>query len=367
MQIGGFSFNSPGPTATPTSGPSVKHSLGQFFGHALNALPGYSSLGANITNPNVNYLGVPNPGHGTAPAPRAISQPGGGGNIPGADTIGGQGGGGRGPVVDPLAQVRADYNRQVGNTYGSIYGAVDQNAEHYNNSILDYLDSARAGQKSIDSKAVQNELSKRQGTAGVLDMIGHGIRSGGVLLANKNASSSSATDALGRAYSDIGRRQQTGVNNQYEQGNNAIQDSQEAFNIQQQGALRGLGQNKNDIVNDIVNKAQDALTALNSSAQSATLPDRIDIESEKQRIKNAALGKLQQYDQTLNNGVASIRPQDATVNRTKAAALDTAGTAADNAFSYDAAIPAQFQDTGPFASELPIFTFPGSRKQTARI
>lgn len=365
MQIGGLSINNRGPAATPTSGPSAKHSLGQFFGHALNALPGYSSLGANITNPNVNYLGVPNPGHGTAPAPRVINQPG-GGDVPGAETIGGQGGG-MGPLIDPLAQVRADYNRQVGNTYGSIYGAVDQNAAHYNNSILDYLDSARAGQKSIDSKAVQNELSKRQGTAGVLDMIGHGIRSGGVMLANKNASSSSATDALGRAYSDIGRRQQTGVNNQYEQGNNAIQDSQEAFNIQQQGALRGLNQNKNDIVNDIVNKTQDALTALNSSAQSATLPERIDIEGEKQRIKNAALTKLQQYDQTLNSGVSSIRPQDAAVNRSKAAALDTAGTAADNAFSYDASIPAQFQGTGPFASELPIFTFPGSRKQTARI
>lgn len=105
----------------------------------------------------------------------------------------------------------------------------------------------------------------------------------------------------------------------------------------------------------------------NFSAQSATLPERIDIEGEKQRIKNAALTKLQQYDQTLNSGVSSIRPQDAAVNRSKAAALDTAGTAADNAFSYDASIPAQFQGTGPFASELPIFTFPGSRKQTARI
>lgn len=37
------------------------HDLGQFGGHVLNAAPGYSTLGANITNPNVNYKGAINP------------------------------------------------------------------------------------------------------------------------------------------------------------------------------------------------------------------------------------------------------------------------------------------------------------------
>lgn len=38
------------------------HDLGQVAGGALNALPGYSTLGANITNPAVNYKGIANPG-----------------------------------------------------------------------------------------------------------------------------------------------------------------------------------------------------------------------------------------------------------------------------------------------------------------
>lgn len=37
------------------------HNLGQIAGHALNAAPGYSTLGANITNPNINYQGKLNP------------------------------------------------------------------------------------------------------------------------------------------------------------------------------------------------------------------------------------------------------------------------------------------------------------------
>lgn len=58
------------------------HDVGQLGGHALNALPGYSTLGANITNPDVNYKGAYNPptpannnfiAPVTAPAPGAGS------------------------------------------------------------------------------------------------------------------------------------------------------------------------------------------------------------------------------------------------------------------------------------------------------
>lgn len=40
----------------------VLHDIGQLAGHALNAAPGYSTIGAQITNPDVNYLGKANPG-----------------------------------------------------------------------------------------------------------------------------------------------------------------------------------------------------------------------------------------------------------------------------------------------------------------
>lgn len=47
----------------------VLHNLGQVGGHVLNAAPGYSTLGANITNPYVNYKGVSNPADPNRTAP----------------------------------------------------------------------------------------------------------------------------------------------------------------------------------------------------------------------------------------------------------------------------------------------------------
>lgn len=66
--------NNAPPTTAANSGPSLKHDLGQLFGHTLNALPGYSTLGNNITNPEVNYLGVYNPGY-SAPTPATPKGP----------------------------------------------------------------------------------------------------------------------------------------------------------------------------------------------------------------------------------------------------------------------------------------------------
>lgn len=72
-KIGGLTVNAPSyPTGPAPTGPSIKHDVGQLFGHFLNAMPGYSSLGSNITNPKVNYLGIPNPYGPSNPAPSPV-------------------------------------------------------------------------------------------------------------------------------------------------------------------------------------------------------------------------------------------------------------------------------------------------------
>lgn len=76
----------------------ILHDVGQLAGHTLNALPGYSTLGSNITNPDVNYKGAynpPTPSNGGFIAPTT-----GGGATPAAapaattTTTGGSGGSG---------------------------------------------------------------------------------------------------------------------------------------------------------------------------------------------------------------------------------------------------------------------------------
>jgi hypothetical protein len=280
---------------------------------------------------------------------------------------------GGGAFVDPYAawggyagyqQAVSDFNSQKAATYGSITDRENNEASGYHSGLLDFIDSLTSGQRKIDASAVQNELAKRQGTAGVYDMIGHGVKSAGVTLANRNSGTSSAGDAVARAYADIGRRQLSGVGNQYEKGKAAIDSSESDLQLQTAQGMRHLSESKLTISNGIVSDAQNAISALNAKAASASLPERIDIEAEKQRIRNEALGKLQAFDAELNQGVASAAPASVDTNRANAEKLYTAGTAPENAFTFDTSTPAQFQNTGPFASDLPIFS-PVPKKQTA--
>lgn len=126
-------------TGVPNQTPFSMHNAGQIAGHVLNALPGYSTLGANITNPNVNYLGVPNPG---APAPAP--------NYSSPNSTGGAGGG-----YSP-----ANYSDSAGNYYSSQAAAnqASQNLAEFDQGIgnvqsgIDRLgNQLNVGNQNIDS------------------------------------------------------------------------------------------------------------------------------------------------------------------------------------------------------------------------
>lgn len=252
---------------------------------------------------------------------------------------------------------------QKNNIYTGANDAATNAGVGINGSILDLVSGLKSGQQAIDNKAINNELAKRQGVAATYDMVGRGIRSGGVLLANKNASDSSAAEAVARAYGDMGRRQLSSVGQQYELGNRDVTQSQAAFDEQRAAGVRHIQDSKTQVVNQIVTDARNQLAALNAAMAYATVPDRIAIEQEKETIKNQVLGKLQQYDQQLTTAAGSVVPSSAENRRTQAGQLQVAGQAPADAFSYTTQAPAEFQNSGPFASQLPIFTLP--KKQTA--
>lgn len=256
------------------------------------------------------------------------------------------------------------FNTQKGNIFSTAGEAADNAGIGLKGSILDFVDSLRSGQSKIDNQAVQNELAKEQGTRGVLGMVGRGIRSGGVTLANKNASDSSASQGIANAYGDLGRRELSGVGNQYALGENAVQQSQADLETQRAAGTRKIGDSKTMIVNQIVGDARNQLASLDAQIANASLPDRINIEASKEQVRQDALGRLQQYDQLLSEQVGGIKATDGDARRSKALELANAGTAPESAFNYTTEVPAQFQGTGPFASELPIFTF-GAKKQLA--
>lgn len=268
------------------------------------------------------------------------------------------GSGSSGSNTNALAQ---GFNTQKQNIYGSAQDAARNAGIGYKGSILDFVDSLRTGQQQIDNRGINNELAKQRGTSSVLDMVGRGIRSGGVMLANRNASDSSAAGALSRAYGDIGRRNLSQVGNEYELENREIGLMQGNLDAQRASGMRKLSDSKEQIVGNIVQEARNALAQLDASMANASLPERIAIENEKEAIRQQVLGELSQFDQMLASETDNIRPMEGNARIAEATRLNTAGAAPSNMFNFDSEVPAQFQNTGPFASELPIFTYRNRR------
>lgn len=338
---------------------------------------GFNSLTSPLTfaNAQATYNGYKAPS--SSPAPKVTSQTaaaptgnmttwgtGVGGSTPTtpqAASVGTYAAAAAAAQAKAAAQAQADFNAAKGITYSSINENIGDTGNKLNTSVLDYLGSLKSGQRSIDRASVQNELSRESGRLGVLDMVGTGIRSGGVMLNNKGATNSSAAEAIAKAYGALGRKQLSSVGNQYETGLQNIQDQQTELGEQTATFQRHYGEQKQSAVNSIVQDASSKLAALNAAAQNASLVERINIESEKARIRNDALSQLSGYDATLNNGVSSVTAATTDTNRASAKAALLAGTAPESAFQYTAAAPAQFQGTGPYASPLQVFS--NQRKQ----
>lgn len=271
------------------------------------------------------------------------------------------------PAALTPAQVQAQQDFSSGQTNANslINSGISGAAGTYQGSILDYLSGLKQQQNTINSERVQDQLAKNVGTQGVLDMVSHGIQSGGVTLDNDNAASSSAGDALARAYADIGRRQLSSVGNQFAQSE--LKPTTDQTNLDQANTdeVRHSQLDKTTTINNIVNDATQKLTALNQMALYASIPDRINIDQQIQSIKQQAMDSLSAYDQQLSSGISGITPEGGSDVLSQAANLQNAGTAPTNAFQTNTNVPTQFQNTGPFPSDLPLFTIPSGKKQTA--
>jgi hypothetical protein len=342
------------------------------FGNAVQSLLGFDPTpGFNITRSvggGIPFVERTTPSRKDA---TAVGSP-----VPQASPAGGSSGqqdqGGYGGASDPYAawggqaaydNLTSGFNTQKQNIYGTARESAQGAARGYQGSILDYLDSLRSGQQAIDEHGVQNELARKQGTTSILDMVGRGIRQGGTMLAGKNATDSSAAEGIARAYGDIGRRQLSGVGNQYELANRDLGLEQSSFDTQRAAGARHLDENKVQAVNGIVTDARNRLASLDAAMADANVPTRIQLEQEKEAIKQETLGILSQYDQQLAQGSAGVNPTSTEDRRRTAADLATRGVAASNPFDFTAQAPAQFQNTGPFASELPLFSLRPRRQE----
>lgn len=289
-------------------------------------------------------------------APSVITAPYSGGDVLGATDPYSQWGG-----AAAYNSLKTGFNNQKSNIYGSSLDAANALSSGYTNSIQDTIHSLMLGQQGIDQKATQNEASKIQGGRDITDMVGRGIRSGGVRLSQGNAGSSSAAQAIANAYGQLGQREMSKVGNQYAQNQGDINLAQTEQNYQLGRAPEKFEADIQSNVSNIVSQARDKFAALDSAMSSASLPDRIAIEQEKENVRQQVLGVLGQFGGQLRQGLSGIKAAGADDIRAKASQQLAAGKADPNLFSYNTQAPAELQNTGPFASELPIFTYNKSK------
>lgn len=269
------------------------------------------------------------------------------------------------PKVDPYAKWggRAGLDQARTALIDSLNNAANQSAASWRYGAEDTLNALSQNQNNINRMGAQNELARTQGRQGILGMVGRNLRSSGVMLANKNASDSSAAGALANAYGDIGHRELNKVGNQYAMQNEEIGRLQENQTRELTTKTNRLREDKNFQVNDIVNKARTAIGALNADMANASIPDRIAMEQEINRIKNGMLDSLQKLDSDLASAPSNIRADSADARRAEAQRMAQEGTSAANPFEFNQDINTQFQG-GPFAGNMPLYTFPRNRQRS---
>lgn len=330
--------------------------------------PNYSTVAnnnkayqTNLTNQlgygagaNFSY-GNPSPsGYGSAPelATYKAEPLAEGGSVQGASD---------GAAYDPNAAARSAastaFGSQKGNIFSTATEAIGNAGKGLGMNITNYLAQLRNQQQGIDQQGVEAELARQQGLTGILGMVGRGVRSAGVALSNRGAGgASSAADAIARAYGQLGQRQASDVGNQYGLAQNNIATAQKNLAADTGLYQQNFKYSKDQAINGIVSSARQQLASLDAAIAGASLPERINIEQEKQRIQSEAEQALSQYDTQLSQGIGGIQAAGTDKNREKAFQLANAGTAAASPFQYTTSAPGQFNNTGPFNSELPLFS-----------
>jgi hypothetical protein len=241
--------NTTGPASTK---PSIKHDVGQLFGHALNALPGYSTLGANITNPNINYKGALNP---PTPSNNYYTPP----------ISGGGSGDGSGS---------ANYTDQslYDPTQGGLYNTSGGSIAYQNNladqlrSIISAYDSLSGGVDSVSNDAI-NQYNKQYDTQSN-DLNNEFASASNQLSGQYGARGLADSSYYGNAQDEAKHTYDTNVQSLVDQRN------QNLASIGQQAAAAkanygGQKGQYSDILNNIGNYDQSSLNSLGSSLPGA--------------------------------------------------------------------------------------------------
>lgn len=260
-----------------------------------------------------------------------------------------------GPTQEQIRQdnARNSFNQGRSNILSNIRNAATNYAQTGTNNILDFIEDLKSQQQGLDIRRANAVLGQRNAAKNIMGMVGQGIRSFGVNLANRNAGDSSAALAGAQAYGRMGNQQMQDVNQQFGLENANIDVAQQGLNTDRESGKRRLETDKAQKINELTNYAQQKFAALNAEAEDAGIMDRIAIEQEKENIKNELIQSLAALDAQLGQA-NTVNPMDQMGVQNKAQELSQLGQGGTQ-FDFTTTTPTQLQ-TGAQLGQLPIFS-----------
>lgn len=202
---------------------------------------------------------------------------------------------------------------------------------YYNNN-RNTVQQIQAGQDAINSTRENTALNLRRGMSGIVNSVRQGVKSGGVQLANMNASDSGAAEALARAYAELGNKQTISVRDQAATENRGTDVQQKALTLQEQNALADFNQYRTTETDRISNDLYNQLRVLDANASAQGVSGRVDF-SVRDKLINDAIAKLNDIDKSTQSSLAGTVAETPDQIAAAAARLDAAGAQGGNPFS----------------------------------
>lgn len=267
------------------------------------------------------------------------------------NTGGGSGGGGGDSYASALAQTQANFRQALPSALQNIYESagtkVGGDIRNLQSGITSTLTTAGRSAEDLANQQKQAEMQRIQGLRDILSMTSRGVQSGARMLAGKNAGTSSAVEALQKAYEQLGSRELGKVQQSYQLGQEArnLTGSRIAEDVNTYLNVT-LPQARQTLIDNVVEQARAKITDLRSSAVNAQLPDLVNINAEINRIKQDAQNQLAGIDSYVNQEKSKYTGKIGTVEQARAGAL--------GALNVAAATPT------PMSGALPIYTRQGA-------
>ena len=298
-------------------------------------------------------------------AQSAAAQAAAGGAQSSAPNSGGASGGGvnyAAIAAAQAAQKREAARRNLIATQNGYRDSANQNvldtANKYQNDTQKFLGTIEDGQTQINTGRTNNALNARRSMSNIAGGIRTGLKSGGVQLANMNATDSGAADAMARAYAEMGNQQVGDVNNEALLKENEFNGQQTVLNRNKEEGINSFDRERNANIERIKGDLRTKLALLDATGQAEGVDGAVDM-SMIDAIVGEAINRLSAVDSQRGQrlGNAKTLSQDE-INRQAAEmdALGQGGTSPFTAGTEGIGLVGQDSMAGANISQLPFYT-----------